>query len=214
MLRACNERPFDCSADTGRCHRGRAAHWGERRCASLILSLSSGPGPARPAEAGGGTALDLLPCRRLLPHASTCWFIHATQRDSHPSRPLCRLQRSDNSESTMRCEFRHRIAAPAPKQIISRTHRPPTVGQIFAPGPAVHGHTLVPVATLVNGSQPTLKIADKYKSRRFHRDLRTPLWRAENQAALPNCFVIPDGCDASPDAAAQRLGQKCGPRVR
>ena len=82
-----------------------------------------------------------------------------TKRDSHPSSPLCRLQRSDNSESTMRCEFRHRIAAPVPKQIISRTHRPPTVDQISVlPHARPSGN--------VDGSQPTVTIADKYKSRR------------------------------------------------
>jgi hypothetical protein len=34
---------------------------------------------SRPAHAGGGTALDPLPCRGL-PHASTCFFVHAVQR--------------------------------------------------------------------------------------------------------------------------------------
>jgi hypothetical protein len=71
---------------------------------------------------------------------------NATQRDSHPSRPLCRLQRSDCG-LTMRRDLRHGIAAPAPKQMTSRTDRPPSVDRISAPGPAVHGHTLVPVAT-------------------------------------------------------------------
>ena len=59
----------------------------------------------------------------------------ATQRDSHPSHPLCRLQRSGDSEQTIRRDLRHRIAAPAPKQLASRTHRPPSVDRISAPGP-------------------------------------------------------------------------------
>jgi hypothetical protein len=93
----------------------------------------------RPAHASGETAWDLLPCRGL-PHASTGCFFHAvqrsaTQRDSHPSHPLCRLQRSGDSEQTIRRDLRHRIAAPAPKQLASRTHRPPSVDRISAPGP-------------------------------------------------------------------------------
>ena len=80
----------------------------------------------------------------------------ATQRDSHPSRPLGRLQRSGDCGLAMRCEFRHRIAAPAPKQIMARTHRPPTVDQISVlPHARPSGN--------VNGSQPTVTIADKYK---------------------------------------------------
>jgi hypothetical protein len=135
--------------------------------ASLILSLSSGPGPARPAEAGGGTALDLLPCRRL-PFTSTCSCpqvvlrprrpIHRPRRLSTqcnaachpltiPSHPLCRQQRSGDSEQTIRRDLRLGIAAPAPKQITSRTDRPPSVDRISASGPAVYCRTLVPVAT-------------------------------------------------------------------
>ncbi len=71
----------------------------------------------------------------------------ATQRDSHPSSPLGRQQRSGDSDQTIRRDLRLWIAAPAPKQIISRTDRPPSVDQTSASGPAVYCHTLVPVAT-------------------------------------------------------------------
>jgi hypothetical protein len=72
---------------------------------------------------------------------------NATQRDSHSSHPLCRQQRSGDSEQTMRRDSRHGIAVPAPKQITSRTHRPPSVDRISASGPAVYCHALVPVET-------------------------------------------------------------------
>jgi hypothetical protein len=72
---------------------------------------------------------------------------NATQRDSHPSHPLCRQQRSGDSDQTLRRDSRHGIAVPAPKQVTSRTHRPPSVDRISASGPAVYCHKLVPVAT-------------------------------------------------------------------
>jgi hypothetical protein len=107
----------------------------------------------------------------------------ATQRDSHPPRPLCRLQRSGDSGLAMRSDFRVGIAAPAPKQIILRTHRPPSVDQISVlPHARPSGN--------VNGSQPTVTIADKYKSRRSHRDLRTTLWRAEMKRCPRGCNSI------------------------
>jgi len=107
----------------------------------------------------------------------------ATQCDSHPPRPLCRLQRSGDSGLAMRCNIRVGIAAPAPKQIILHTHRPPTVDQISVlPHARPSGN--------VNGSQPTVTIADKYKSRRSHRDLRTTLWRAEMKRCPRGCNSI------------------------
>jgi hypothetical protein len=77
----------------------------------------------------------------------------------------------------------------------SRSHRAHTDLPVWTGsphlGPRAYG-------ALPHGSRPTLKIADKYKSRRSHRDLRTPLWRAENEAAFPNLFVIPYGATLAP----------------
>ena len=188
LLRACNERPFDCSADTGRCHRGRAAHWGERR-------FQPDPEPEQrpgPCQSGLGRRRDGFASASLPASYSTREHLlfcsrSATQRDSHPSHPLCRLQRSGDSEQTMRRDLRHGIAAPAPKQIILRTDRPPSVDRISVLPHARPGGN-------ENGSQPTVTIADKYKSRRSHRDLRATLWRAENEAAFPSSLfhtVVP-----------------------
>ena len=122
---------------------------------SLILSLSSGPGPARPAEAGGGTALDPLPCRHL-PFASTCGCPTASPTDTPTTSTVHAMQRSVIVTRRIRCAACKEAATPnklcvaiygtgslhlrRSRSYCAQTDLPVWTGSQYC-------HTLVPVAT-------------------------------------------------------------------
>jgi hypothetical protein len=110
----------------------------------------------RPAHASGETAWDLLPCRGL-PHASTCCFIHAVQRSVIVTRRI-------------RCAACKEAATPNKLYVAiygteslhlrrSSSHRAHTDLPVWTGSPRLGPRAY---GALPHGSQPTLKIADKY----------------------------------------------------
>jgi hypothetical protein len=183
------------------------------RCVTRIeaVAIDGRVNVGRPAHASGGTAWDLLPCRGR-PHASTYCFIHAMERSVTVTRRIRCAACKEVATPNKLCVAIHGTGSLYLRR--SRSYRAHTDLPVWTGSPRLGPRCIATRSSRWHRQWQSADSDDRRKlqARRSHRDLRTTRGGPKMQRRPQVPYSI--RCDASPDVAAQRLGRKCGPRVR